>query len=79
MDFKKIKCSVGLHDWFTEYIELQTGERFPIYRMCNRCGRFEQTGLHRISFKWLQEQSIELATLRARIQLENQLIQINEA
>lgn len=72
MLLNKAKCTVGLHDWFTETDK----DKLPVYRICQCCGKYQQPLVTQFNFVWLEIPSgtITAQVIKYRTQIQNQIL-----
>jgi|DEB0MinimDraft_6_1074348.scaffolds.fasta_scaffold25363_5 glucose-6-phosphate-specific signal transduction histidine kinase len=73
-----IKCRFNHHDWKVESYKIDDNTRFPAFRICQNCGKFEQPGVSTIVVDWISsEDSVDLSVVKSKVFYEQKLISKN--
>ena len=74
MSLRNIMCKVNIHRWVVEYLVIDDGLKFPAFRVCENCGKFQQPGLSTITVNWSDSESITQQVLKSKMQIEKNLL-----
>lgn len=78
MCISTIKCHFNYHDWCVEFYKVDDFTRFPAFRICQNCGKFEQPGVSTIVVDWISsEDSVDLSVVKSKVFYEQKLISKN--
>jgi hypothetical protein len=70
-----IKCRFNYHDWIVEFYKVDDYTRFPAFRICKNCGKYEQPGVSSLVVEWISsEDSVELSIVKSKVLYEQKLI-----
>ena len=74
MNLKNLMCKWGFHNWVVEYFFIARDLKFPAFRICRNCGKFQQPGISTLTVNWCESDTVSEQVLKSKIKIEKNLL-----
>lgn len=74
MNLKNLICKWGFHNWVVEQFYIARDLKFPAFRICQNCGKFQQPGISTLTVNWCEADTVSEQVLKSKIKIEKNLL-----